>query len=132
MVLISLGVLFIVLGLASRASAQATTAAVVGIVTDSSGAAIVGAKVTIKNVETQVARGAESNDSGSYVFDILPPGAYEITVEMASFQTSRVNLTLVAAQRAQVDVTLKVGQSNQTVEVQSNSAALQTQNATVG
>lgn len=115
-----------------QACAQLTTAAVVGTVTDTSGAAVSGAKVTIENLETKISRTLQSNETGYYVFEFLPPGPYALTVESSGFEVSKLSLTLVASQRARGDVQLRVGDTSQTVQVTDAAPALQTQSAVVG
>jgi hypothetical protein len=117
---------------ASQASAQVTTGDVVGTVTDASGAAIANAAVTIQNVGTHVGRTAKSNDSGNYVFDLLEPGSYELTVQAAGFATSKLSLSVQADQRARADVQMRIGQGSETVQVNATATGLQTDSATVG
>ena len=70
----------------SLARGQAVTGSVVGNVTDASGGAVAGAKVTITDVSTGIARTAASNDDGGYVVSYLPPGTYKIEVEKTGFK----------------------------------------------
>lgn len=116
----------------SRTFAQLTTAAVVGTVTDTSGAVVPNAKVTVVDVDTHVSRSAQSNTSGDFVFEFLPPGPYTLTAEMPGFSTLKQSLTLVAGERARADVSLQVGGTQQVVQVRGDAAALQTQSADVG
>src|SRR4029453_18656208 len=64
--------------LASAASAQVTTATIVGTITDSSGAALPGATVTARNVDTGFNRTAPSNEDGAYRLEFLPIGNYTL------------------------------------------------------
>src|SRR5579871_1587716 len=65
---------------ASTAFCQTETAAVLGTVTDSTGAIVPGATVTLKNLGTGVSRTATTSGSGDYAFDLLQVGAYSVTV----------------------------------------------------
>ena len=62
-----------------------------GSVTDSSGATIAGAKITITNAATGVPREVESNEAGNYSVPFLNPGIYSITAELEGFKTARVD-----------------------------------------
>src|SRR5215467_3495329 len=78
----------------STAVAQVTTADIVGRVTDSTGAVLPGATVTIENVATHDVRSAPSNETGDFLFNLLPIGEYTVKVELQGFnsQTSRVTV----------------------------------------
>jgi hypothetical protein len=117
---------------ASQACAQVTTGDLVGTVTDNSGASVSNAKVAIENVGTHIARTTLSDAWGNYVFDLLEPGSYELSVQAAGFSTSKLSLSLQAGQRARADILLRVGETSETVEVKSGVPALQTESATVG
>src|SRR5438309_3896050 len=81
-------VLIIVLcGLATALHAQSTNASITGYVTDSSKAAIVGARVIAINVDTNVRYQTTSNNVGSYSIVNLPPGRYRIEVEKEGFKS---------------------------------------------
>src|SRR5436189_6487014 len=77
------------------AYSQAINATLVGAITDSSGAAVPNAKVTITEINTGISRTANTNNSGNYTFADLPPGVYTVAVEQAGFRR---------AARAGVDV----------------------------
>ena len=81
---VMLGVLF--LGLSSLAFAQEAT--VVGTVTDPSGSAIPGAKITVTSVETAASRTIQTSESGQYVVPDLRIGHYDMKVEAAGFKTA--------------------------------------------
>src|SRR3954463_7556453 len=65
--------------------AQSYTASVRGVVTDSSQAAMPGAKVVVTDVSRNIAHSATTDTSGRYVITALPPGSYELTVEASGF-----------------------------------------------
>jgi hypothetical protein len=95
-----------------------TTSAIVGQVSDITGAAVSGATVTIANHETGLKRGAKTDDSGRFNFPQLKPGTYLVQVEAAGFATQQNQAVFSGLGQTQaVDFVLKVAQSNQTVEV---------------
>lgn len=106
---------------------------ITGLVTDSSGAVVAGARVRVTNQLTKVVSTATTNADGYYVVNSLIPGAYEVTVSMAGFKTQTESaIYLNVAQIARIDVTLTVGAVSQQVTVQATTALLQTQTASVG
>ncbi len=114
------------------ALAQVTTADVVGTVTDTTGAIVSDATITIKNIGTQVNAVTHSNRSGSYVFNLLEPGRYSITIQAPGFKaTSIANIGLAAGDRDREDAELQAGSVQQTVEVESTEPLLQTDTSAV-
>lgn len=98
--------------------AQGFSATIAGTVQDSSGAAVAGAAVTVKNLETGLTRAVETDASGSYRIASLPVGEYELTVEKAGFQRDvRRGINLAVAQEAVVNLSLQVGSMVQQVTV---------------
>jgi len=73
----------------AAAGAQGTTASMAGFVTDESKAALPGATVTIKDVETGQTRVLTTDDQGRYRADALVPGKYAVTVELSGFRTAQ-------------------------------------------
>src|SRR5467141_554264 len=119
-------------GLAGAAHAQAVGAALSGLITDEHGGAVPGATVSIKNVGTGVVREVSSNGDGFYSAPNLLPGTYEVRVTAQGFQTSiqkDIQLT-VGAQQA-LNLSLKVGQLNQTVQVSAAPPDVQTASSTI-
>ena len=119
-------------GLAGVAHAQAVGAALSGLITDEHGGAVPGATVSIKNVGTGVVREVSSNGDGFYSAPNLLPGTYEVRVTAPGFQTflqKEIGLT-VGAQQA-LNLSLKVGQLNQTVEVSAAPPEVQTASSTI-
>ena len=120
------------LSLPCMASAQLTTADILGTVTDPTGAAIPNAQITITNTDTHETRSTKSNASGDYQATLLPVGHYSITVVLPGFKTSTTaNLAVEAGDRARADVHLEVGGTNETVQVEAQTPLLQADNATV-
>src|SRR6202795_5232312 len=113
--------------------AQIDTGSIVGIVTDSSGAAIKGATVTLTNTGTGVTRVATTNEDGGYQFAALIPGVYSVKTSAAGFDAAvRTNIEIDVQSRPAIDFSLKVGQSKEVVEVSSITPVLQTETADVG
>jgi hypothetical protein len=117
---------------AAKVSAQ-TSGEITGLVTDSSGAAVSGATVTVTNKATGAARKVVTNSEGLYSFPSLMPGVYELKVERAGFKTAALdNITLEVQQTARRDVTMEVGAVGETVTITSAGALINAENATVG
>jgi len=116
---------FIVVCLAILASAtaafgqaQSNAADLQGFVRDPNGAVVVGATVTARNPATNFSREAKTNDDGYYQMVNLPPGEYEVSVEAASFKKAVVpSYKLTVGARADLDVTLEVGQVTDVVNI---------------
>lgn len=112
--------------------AQTFYGSVVGLVTDSSGAAIPDAKITLINTGTQDTRTAQTDGKGSYEFVSLLPGMYQITVEKAGFKRETVASVQVEVQAAvRADAVLQVGEVSQSVEVSAQSPLLQTEQSSL-
>jgi Carboxypeptidase regulatory-like domain len=100
------------------AQAQTFRGTILGTVTDATGAAITGAKVTVKNVGTGLTRTVTTSDDGSYSVPELPIGTYSVTVEMTGFKSAVVSgVTVEVAVERRADVTLQPGEVAQKVEV---------------
>src|SRR5215470_16686193 len=115
----------------NQVSAQVNTADILGTVSDIGGAVLPNAKVTVQNTATNETKTATTNTAGDYVFNLMQPGQYTITVEAPSFKKSVVNLTVSAGDRARANVELQVGDVSQAVEVEAQSPALQSDSATL-
>ncbi len=114
------------------ATAQVTTANVVGTVTDSTGAIVPGATVTIQNTGTHETHSVQSDQSGDYTFTFLQPGIYSVTVESRGFRTFQVQaMTLGAGDRTRSDAKLQVGETSQTVQVAATTSVMQTDASTI-
>ncbi|MGB9445131.1 MAG: carboxypeptidase regulatory-like domain-containing protein [Candidatus Acidiferrum sp.] len=101
-----------------KSSAQSTGGRIRGTVTDSSGAAVTGAKVTLINEDTNASREAQTSGSGEYLFLEVPVGTYDINVTAAGFKKfERKSIVLVLNEIASVDMALQVGGATETVEV---------------
>jgi Carboxypeptidase regulatory-like domain len=119
--------------LAVIAPAQQPDAQITGIITDSSGAVVPNARITIVNVDTGMKGEALSNESGNYAFSNLRPGTYRVTVSHSGFETvERSSITLVISQVARLDFPLQVGTTGQSVEVTAVAPALESSTASLG
>jgi len=109
-----------------------TTGNIAGTVQDEKGAAIPGASVTARNVETNFSRTAQTDDEGRYRFPSMPIGGYEVTVEAANFAKHvQSGITLLLNQTAVIDVSMKPAGVQEVVNVVENAALLNTTNAEV-
>jgi carboxypeptidase family protein len=112
---------------------QATTAKLVGTVSDPSGAAVPGAKVIVQNQQTNQARSTTADGQGNYEFSFLPVGTYVLSVEAGGFQRAQISaFPLNVDQVSRIDVKLSLGQTTESIEVQAGAVLMQTENATVG
>jgi outer membrane receptor protein involved in Fe transport len=103
---------------AVRTPGQTFRGTILGVVTDSSGAAVPGATVTIKNVDTGLTRTVKTTDDGSYSVPELPIGNYSVTVEKSGFKAGVVSgVRVEVSTEKRADVVLQPGQVAQTVEV---------------
>lgn len=106
---------------------QGTTSRVTGTVLDNNGAAVSGATVTLTNEGTNTSLTTETSDSGSYVFDLVQPGIYTVSVEKQGFKklvssrnVAQVNLP------ATVNATLEVGDVSAVVSIEGTAEQVQT------
>jgi hypothetical protein len=125
--------LCIAVGTATPMLAQEVTGAIVGTVTDPSGAPIKGASITATDTERGTVWSAQTNDSGSYNLLRLPIGTYGVKVTAQGFDTAQFPpFTLVLNQTARINAQMKVGHVSETVEVSGATPVLQTEDAQVG
>src|ERR1700677_1693082 len=117
--------------LPSEAVAQGeTTSAIVGQVRDTTNAVVPGATVAIANLETGLRRTAKTDDAGRFNFPQLKPGIYSVKAEAQGFEPQQNdNVASGLGQKQTVDFTLKVARSNEVVEVSSESAIINPENA---
>ncbi len=115
------------------AQAQLSTATLYGTVTDSTGAAVPGATVTVTQIDTQTTRTVKTENDGAYRADFLPVGSYKVSVSSQGFRTlERTGITLTVTEQAHVDLQLSAGGESQTVEVTADVPLLNTGNSTLG
>jgi hypothetical protein len=119
--------------LASLAVWAQGTGEITGTVTDTSGAAISGAKIRVTNTATSAERIVSTNEVGNYDLPALMPGIYDLRAEYRGFRvTERKGIELQVAQIARLDFSLQVGNVSDTIEVAGGAPVLETENATIG
>jgi Carboxypeptidase regulatory-like domain len=107
-----------------------TTSAIIGQVSDATGAAVPGAAVTITNTETGLKRSMKTDDSGRFNFPQLKPGAYTVKVEAEGFEPQRNDsVSAGLGQKQTVDFIVRVAQAKESIEVRSDAAILNPENA---
>jgi hypothetical protein len=112
---------------------QLPTATVLGTVKDQSGALLPGVTVTARNTDTNDTRKAVAGTDGSYRFDALPVGNYEIRADQSGFKTEvHGGLTLTVGQQQNLDFALLVGSSTEQVEVTTAAPTVDTTSGDLG
>src|SRR5215469_11443803 len=112
---------------------MAGTGTVSGTVTDPSGAAVIGATVTLTDTATNSARTAVTNDAGRYLFSNVQPGTYDVTINQSGFRQARIVRQVVnVGSEVTANIKMELGVVTQTVEITATNSELQTMNATVG
>src|SRR5262245_12665767 len=132
--LILLSVLMSILTLTLQPlDAQEIRGSILGQITDSSGAAVPGAKVTVTNEETNTRVGAQSNEDGNYNVPFLFPGGYTVTIEADSFKKAVRNKIIVQVQdKITLNFLLEPGNISESVTITTQSPLLQSANADLG
>jgi hypothetical protein len=112
---------------------QSSSSAVNGVVTDPVQAAVPGAKVVLRNVDTNVERNTVSNSAGDYFFSSVPPARYTLTFSAPSFQTETVSAFEVAvAQAVTINAALKIGNVSQSITVEAAGTQVESSTAQLG
>ncbi len=112
---------------------QSSTSSLRGTVSDQQGAVVVGATVTLANPATGFSQSTKTDGAGVYQFLQIPPGTYSLTVNMAGFATLKMeNVQLLVNLPATASVTMRPKTEIATIEVQSASVQVNTQDATLG
>jgi hypothetical protein len=125
--------LIALLSCAFTAYAQVGRGTILGTVTDSTGAVIAGAKVTVINVDTNNAINTETNKDGFYTTPPVNVGNYQVTVEQSGFKkVVRSGLILEVDQKEEVNVRLDVGATSESVEVAGEAPLVNTENGSIG
>ena len=110
------------------AQSQSSTADLVGVVKDDSGAVLPGTGIVARNVANGLTRSAFSDDSGSYRIPLLPPGEYEVRVELDGFSTQIIQgVSLTVGQTGNLNIFMQVAATATEVTVVSNTQIIETQ-----
>src|SRR6202790_261812 len=118
---------------AGQAYAQVAGATLTGTVKDSSGAVVPNAQISITDVATGVSRSVTSNAAGLYTAPNLQPGTYEVRVTSTGFRTQvERGITLTVGAQQVLDITLQVGQINQTVEITTEAPTVELTSSELG
>jgi len=130
--LLSLGIVSFLL--ASASFAQQQTASLTGQVTDSTGAAVPGAQVTVADTQRGFTTAVVTDQRGDYLFPELEPSDhYQISVIKTGFKsTVQTNVTLQIAQSAKIDLKVAIGDVTDSVTVTSAAPQLDTQTSSLG
>src|SRR5829696_3729914 len=125
--------LALVLTIATPARAQSVSGTILGTVTDSSGAVISQAKVTVANEGTGLTRTVEADSNGDYTVPSIPTGRYTVVAEMSGFKTLALsNIDVGVDQRVRIDLKLDVGAMTESVTVEAVSPLVQTSSSELG
>src|SRR5215472_12730249 len=123
----------IVLGFSPGARGQAVNATLLGTVTDSSGAVVAGARITIVEVKTGIAHAATTNESGNYEVPDLAPGQYEVAAERQGFKKAvHKDVQILVNTDTRINLILEPGATQDLVVVTAEIPILQTDRADVG
>jgi hypothetical protein len=118
------------LGLSFHAFSQEAT--ILGTVTDPSGSVVPNVKIRATHVETNEVRNIVTNDSGQYVVADLPIGHYNVSAQASGFKMAEhKDVVLNVADRARVDFQMELGSTTETVTVEANTVAVQTDSGEV-
>src|SRR5882672_11503869 len=106
---------------------------ITGIVTDTSGAVVPAARISLQNPETGFTQSMVSSADGSYTFLYLASGKYNVTAEKQGFRKAEISEVLVqVGTTSRTDIRLQVGTQTEVVEVQGQTALLQTDKSDLG
>ena len=119
------------LGAAVSHAQSIITGAVSGTITDPSGAILPSATVTLVNTATGDTQSGKTNTSGVYLFPLLKPGDYTVTVEQSGFRVAVAKVTVALGQTATADLKLELGDATQRVEVTVGNVELQTEDGNI-
>ncbi|HYW47771.1 MAG TPA: carboxypeptidase-like regulatory domain-containing protein [Bryobacteraceae bacterium] len=106
-----------------------TTGDLTGVVTDSTGAVVPGAAVTIKSADNNQTRTAVCNESGQYRFSLLNPGDYTVSAQTSGLRSNSAKIAIQVGQEQTLDFTLNVTGTQEVIEVKAEASVVQTENA---
>jgi hypothetical protein len=128
---VALSAILLLLGAGLSAQTTISTGSIQGTVTDSSGAVLNGAKVTITNKATGLSTTTTTNGAGAFASGALTPAEYEVRVESQGFKTQNQTVIVQLNTTSTVNAKMSVGESTQVVEVQASEVGVNTEQATV-
>src|SRR5262245_52548310 len=108
---------YVLISTASNTLGQTTPATLSGVIRDTSGAVIPGAKISVRNISTGAMRETNTDEEGRYNLTSLGPGQYEVRAERVGFRTAQSNVTLTIGGASNLDLTVQVGNVSEVVEV---------------
>ena len=120
------------LSAASLLFAQGNSGSILGTITDSSGAVVASAKVSVTNTRTSVKVESTADELGNYLFNFLAPGTYRVETEVAGFKKFSREVALETGRQLRVDVALETGAVTETVNVTASTPLLETETGTLG
>ena len=113
--------------------AQVTSSSIFGTVADSTGAVVPGVEIKVTQQETNFTRTAVADESGKYVFTVLPLGTYRVEVSAPGFKTfNQTGIVLEVSRNARVDPVLEVGGVTESVSITADAPLVNTTDASVG
>src|SRR5580704_18390354 len=125
--------LIFVLAVSPIALRADVTGSISGVVHDSTGAVVGGARVVIENAQTNFHQEVVSGPDGSYRLLALPAGVYKLTVTAAGFKTyTTTDITVKVNDQLAIDVTLNVGSTTEVISVEANAVQVQTESTQLG
>src|SRR5579864_8852999 len=129
----TLSSVFFMLCLSAAMMAQTFRGGIQGTVTDSTGAAVAGADITVKSADTGLVRTGKTNDEGDFLFTELPLGAYSVTASKSGFGTKVMNgINVAVSANTRADVQLVPGEVKQEVVVTAEAPIIDTTGNTMG
>ncbi len=127
---VSLRVFLFVLLVATSGFGQSTYGSIVGVVTDSTGAVIVGGAVTVTNIETNIAKTVTTSAEGNYEATHLLPGIYRVRAEVEGFKASvRDGIVVESRAAVRINFQMEVGSTRAEVQVTTSAPVIETETA---
>jgi hypothetical protein len=124
--------LFVTLVLAASLAGQETRGRVQGDVRDSSGALVAGAHVMLSNDDTGVKTSKTTNETGHYIFDLVVPGHYTVTVEVTGFRIFvQKNVLVEVGGDVTADAAMEIGRSNESITVEASPVSVEFNTSTM-
>jgi Carboxypeptidase regulatory-like domain len=113
--------------------AQSNQGSLAGHITDASGAVVVHAQVSARNIETGIAFAGESSEVGEFRFPALPLGIYDVSITVPGFRTARYSKVVIQLNSISIlEVKLEVGATADSVTVDASTPSLQTESSEIG